>query len=185
MRLGAKLTLWVLIPLLLVLMTFTLVTLGREREVHQREVREEAERIANTLAISVTEALRRQSPADILRIVEESALERNQFGLAVYDSQGRPILTWGLAWAAGAIGHREMASLSSIPRGVGVVERLGNTPVRSHLVALSSGGEYHEGGRAVSSPAQARFRAAWARGPASTEADQSSGPGLSCFASGG
>jgi len=142
MRLGAKLTLWLLIPLLLVLMTFSLVTLGREREVHQREVREEAERIANTLAISVTEALRRHSPADIHRIAEESALERNRFGLAVYDSQGRPILSWGLDWAAGAIGPRELASLSSIRRGVGVVERLGNTTVRSHLVALMSGGEF-------------------------------------------
>jgi len=141
MRLGAKLTLWVLIPLLLVLMTFTLVTLQREREVHQREVREEAERIANTLAISATEALRRRSPADIHRIAEESALEKSRFGLAVYDSEGRPILTWGLAWGTGAIGPRELARLSSIPRGVGVVEQEGGTTVRSHLVTLSSGGE--------------------------------------------
>lgn len=141
MRLGAKLTLWVLIPLLLVLMTFTFVTLQREREVHQREVREEAERIANTLAISVTDALRRRSPADINRIAEESALEKSRFGLAVYDSEGRPILTWGLAWGTGAIGPRELASLSSIPRGVGVVEQEGGTTVRSHLVTLSSGGE--------------------------------------------
>ncbi|MGD0266683.1 MAG: ATP-binding protein [Candidatus Methylomirabilota bacterium] len=141
MRLGAKLTLWVLIPLLLVLMTFTFVTLQREREVHQREVREEAERIANTLAISVTDALRRRSPADINRIAEESALEKRRFGLAVYDSEGHPILTWGLAWGTGAIGPRELASLSSIPRGVGVVEQEGGTTVRSHLVTLSSGGE--------------------------------------------
>lgn len=141
MRLGAKLTLWVLIPLLLVLMTFTFVTLQREREVHQREVREEAERIANTLAISATDALRRRSPADINRIAEESALEKSRFGLAVYDSEGRPILTWGLAWGTGAIGPRELASLSSIPRGVGVVEQEGGATVRSHLVALSSGGK--------------------------------------------
>jgi PAS domain S-box-containing protein len=141
MRLGAKLTLWVLIPLLLVLMTFTLVTLQREREVHQREVREEAERIANTLAISVTEALRRRSPAEINRIAEESALEKSRFGLAVFDSEGRPILTWGLAWGTGAIGPRELATLSSIPRGMGVVEQVGGTTVRSHLVTLSSGGK--------------------------------------------
>ena len=141
MRLGAKLTLWVLIPLLLVLITFTLVTLRREREVHQREVWEEAERIANTLGIAVTEALRRQSPGDINRVAEESALDKSRFGLAVYDSQGRPIMTWGLAWGAGAIGARELAGLSSIPRGVGVVEQEGSTMVRSHLVALSSGGE--------------------------------------------
>lgn len=140
MRLGAKLTLWVLIPVLLVLMVFALVTLQREREVHQREVREEAERIANTLAISVTEALRRRSPADIHRIAEESALDRTRFGLVVYDSQGRPIVTWGLGWGAGAIGPRELASLSSIPRGVGMVEHGDGRAVRSHLVALSSGG---------------------------------------------
>jgi PAS domain S-box-containing protein len=141
MRLGAKLTLWLLIPLLLVLMTFSLVTLQREREVHQQEVWEEAERMANTLAIAMTDALRRQSPGDINRVAEESALDKGRFGLAVFDSQGRPIMTWGLDWRAGAIGARELASLSSVPRGVGVVEQEGGTAVRSHLVALSSGGQ--------------------------------------------
>jgi len=141
MRLGAKLTLWVLIPLLLVLVVFTTVTLRREREVHQQEVQQEAERIANTLAISVTEALRRKSPEDIQRITEESALEQGRFGLAVYDSQGRPILTWGLASGAGAIGPKDLASLSSIPRGLGLEEDQGGVVVRSHLVALRSGGE--------------------------------------------
>ncbi len=141
MRLGAKLTLWLLIPLLLVLMTFTLVTLQREREVHQQEVWEEAERLANTLAIAVTDALRRQSPGDINRVAEESALDKSRFGLAVYDSQGRPIMTWGLSWGAGAVGPRELASLSSIPRGLGVVEQEGGTAVRSHLVGLTSEGE--------------------------------------------
>lgn len=141
MRLGVKLTLWVLIPLLFVLMTFALVTLRREREVHQREVWEEAGRMANTLAIAVTEALRRQSPGDINRVAEESALDKSRFGLAVYDAHGRPIMTWGLAWGAGAVEPRELASLSSVPRGVGVVEQEGGTAVRSHLVALTSGGE--------------------------------------------
>jgi len=141
MRLGAKLTLWVLIPLLLVLMAFALVTLRREGEVHQREVREEAERIANTLAIAVTDALRRRSPADIHRIAEESGLDKNRFGLAVFDAQGRPIMAWGLAWGAGAVAPRELATLSGVPRGVGVTEAEGDTAVRSHLVALTSGGE--------------------------------------------
>jgi PAS domain S-box-containing protein len=141
MRLGAKLTLWVLIPVLLVLIVFTAVTLRREHEVHQREVQEEAERIANTLAISVTEALRRQSLADVHRIAEESSLDKSQFGLAVFDPQGRPIMTWGLDWGAGAVGHQELAALSSVPRGVDVVEQLGDTQVRSHFVALSSDGE--------------------------------------------
>jgi len=100
MSLGTKLTLWLLIPLLLVLIFFATVTLRRERDVHQQEVWEEAERIANSLAISIGEALRRRNLADIHRIAEESALEQSRFGLAVYDPQGRPILTWGLAAAA-------------------------------------------------------------------------------------
>jgi len=141
MTLGTKLTLWLLIPLLLVLIFFAAVTLRREREVHQREVWEQAERIANTLAIAVGEALQRRNPDDIHRIVERSALEGSRFGLVVYDSQGRPILTWGLATAAGAIGRQELASLSSLPRGVGLTERQGGTPVRSHFVALMGGGE--------------------------------------------
>ncbi|OGC01718.1 MAG: hypothetical protein A3G35_12000 [candidate division NC10 bacterium RIFCSPLOWO2_12_FULL_66_18] len=87
------------------------------------------------------EALQRRNPADIQRIVERSALEQRRFGLVVYDSQGRPILTWGLATAAGAIGRQELASLSSLPRGVGLTERQGGTPVRSHFVALMGGGE--------------------------------------------
>lgn len=109
---------------------------------HQQEVWEEAERIANTLAISVGEALQRHNPADIHRIVERSALERSRFGLAVYDPQGRPILTWGLAATVGAVGRQELASLSSLPRGVGLTEKQGGVPVRSHLVALTSGGEW-------------------------------------------
>ena len=141
MTLGTKLTLWLLIPLLLVLIFFAAVTLRREREVHQREVWEQAERIANTLAIAVGEELQRRNPDDIHRIVERSALEGSRFGLVVYDSQGRPILTWGLATAAGAIGRQELASLSSLPRGVGLTERQGGTPVRSHFVALMGGGE--------------------------------------------
>ena len=141
MRLGGKLTLWLVIPLLLMLSIFTLLTLHRERDVHQREIREEAERIANTLAISVAEALRRRNTADIHRIAEESALEAGRFGLAVFDTQGRPILAWGLASAVGAIGPLELAALSSVPRGVGMVEEQGGLPVRSHLVALTSGGE--------------------------------------------
>ena len=111
MRLGAKLTLWLLMPLLLVLTIFTLVTLRREREVHQSEVRDEARRIANTLAVSVVEAVRRQNVGDIYRIAEESALNRNRFGLVVYDAQGRPIMSWGLAWAAGAVGPQELAAV--------------------------------------------------------------------------
>lgn len=141
MSLGTKLTLWLLIPLLLVLIFFAGVTLRREREVHQRGVWEEAERIANTLAISVGEALQRRNPADIHRIVERSALEPSRFGLAIYDPQGRPILTWGLAVTAGAVGRQELASLSSLPRGVGLTEQQGGIPVRSHLVALTAGGE--------------------------------------------
>jgi PAS domain S-box-containing protein len=141
MSLGAKLTLWVLIPTLLVLSAFAAVTLQREQEVHQREVWEEAERIANTLAIAITEALQNRKADDIRRIVDRSALERSRFGLAVYDPQGRPILTWGLAEKTGGVGRQELAALSSLPRGTGLTEQQGGTPVRSHLLALTSGGE--------------------------------------------
>ncbi len=141
MSLGAKLTLWVLIPALTVLIIFAVVTLRREGEVHQGEVREEAERLANSLAISVGEALRRREPADLHRIVERSALEPGRFGLTVYDAQGRPMLTWGLASTAGAVGRQELAALSSVKRGVSLAEQLGGVAVRSHLVSLTAGGE--------------------------------------------
>jgi PAS domain S-box-containing protein len=141
MSLGTKLTLWVLIPLLFVLSVFAVVTLRREREVHQREVWGEAERIANSLAITFTEGLLRRDLAILRRIAEQAALEQSRFGLTVYDSQGRPILSWGLASPAGAIGRQEMAALSSLTRGVGLVEQQGDIPVRSYLVALTAGGE--------------------------------------------
>ena len=141
MSLGAKLTLWVLVPLLVVLIVYAIVTLKREQEVHQREVLEEAERIANTLAISVTESLRRQTPQDLQSIVERSALTPDRFGLAVYDSLGRPLMTWGLAAKVGAIGRQELTALSSVPRGIGLAEEERGVPVRSHLVALTANGE--------------------------------------------
>ena len=68
-------------------------------------------------------------------------MDRSRFGLAVYDAQGRPILGWGVAASAGAIGRQELAALSSLPSGVGFVEQQGAIPVRSHLLALTSGGE--------------------------------------------
>lgn len=141
MRLGGKLTLWVLIPLLLVLTAFSAVMLRREREVHLRGVRDEAERIANMLAISVAQALRRKNPAEIYRIAEESALQKNRFGLAVYDREGRPILSWGLAWKTGAIAPQQLINLSSVPRGRSIDEEQDGIPLRSHLVPLSVGGE--------------------------------------------
>ncbi|HSD50220.1 MAG TPA: ATP-binding protein [Candidatus Methylomirabilis sp.] len=141
MRLGAKLTLWLLIPLLFVLGMFAAVTLQRERAVHYREASEEAERVANTLAIAVTDAFRRKNPDEVGRIAEASGLDPSRFGLAVYDPQGRPIFTWGLAAKAGAVGRQELIALSSLRRGVGQVEEQGGAAVRSHLIALSSGGE--------------------------------------------
>jgi PAS domain S-box-containing protein len=141
MRLGLKLTLWLLIPLLLVLSLFAGVTLQRERAVHYREVSEGAERVANTLAIAVTEALRRKNPDEVRRIAEASGLDPSRFGLAVYDTQGRPILAWGLAEKAGAIGRQELAALSTLPRGIGQVEHQGGVPVQSHLIALTVAGE--------------------------------------------
>ena len=59
MSLGAKLTLWLLIPLLGMLMLLATVTLRRERETHHRQAAAEVERIANTLAIAVADALQR------------------------------------------------------------------------------------------------------------------------------
>ncbi len=141
MSVGTKLTMWVLIPALTVLIAFAVVTLRREGEVHQGEVREEAERLANTLAISAAETLRKRDPGDLHRIVDRSALEPSRFGLAVYDAQGRPILTWGLASTVGAVGRQELAALSSVTRGVGFAERQGGNAVWSHLVGLTSGGE--------------------------------------------
>jgi Tfp pilus assembly protein FimT len=59
MSLGAKLTLWLLIPLLAVLTILAALTLQRGREAHHRQAASEVERIANTLAIPMAEALRR------------------------------------------------------------------------------------------------------------------------------
>jgi len=141
MRLGAKLTLWVLIPIMVVLIVFAGIALRRERTVHQQVIKEEAERVANALAISVSEALRRRTPQDLHRIPEESALEPRRLGMAVFDREGRPILRWGLAADAGAILPQQLASLWTVPRGLGVKEVYGGIPVQSHILALAFGRE--------------------------------------------
>ena len=96
MSLGAKLTVWLLIPLLGVLLVLATLTLRRERNTHYQQASAEVERIANTLAIPVTEALQRKNPADLSEIVKRSGLEPARFGLAVYDPAGNPFFTWGL-----------------------------------------------------------------------------------------
>ena len=74
MSLGAKLTLWLLIPLLAVLTVLAALTLQRGREAHHRQAASEVERIANTLAIPMAEALRRDASADLSEIVRRSTL---------------------------------------------------------------------------------------------------------------
>ena len=99
------------------------------------------ERLANTLAISVTDAMWRRRPADLSNIVERSALDKKRFGLVVYDPEGHPIFTWGLdAWAEG-MNRQELMALTSLPRGLGSVEQASGIPVGSHLMALTAGGE--------------------------------------------
>ena len=141
MSLGTKLTLWVLIPILLVLTVFTIITLQREREVHQREIGAEAERIANLLAIPLAEAARERDPARVRRIGEQAALEPDRFGLAVYDAHGAPIFTWGLASTVRPMTREEILAVSSAPRGLGLAADLEGVLVRRHLLALSVDGE--------------------------------------------
>jgi PAS domain S-box-containing protein len=141
MSLGGKLTLWVLLPILMLLIVYAAITLHREQQIHQGEVRESVERLANTLAISVTDALWRKRPAEISNIVDRSALDKKHFGLVVYDQEGHPILAWGLdAWARG-VSRQELMALTSLPRGVGSVEQTSGIPLGSHLIALTADGE--------------------------------------------
>ncbi len=140
MSLGAKVTLWVLIPILLVLAVFSVITLKRVQHLQQQEIWGEAERIANTMAIPVADALRRQNAADFLTIVERSSLAPGRFGLVVYDASGRPILRWGLSADAPPVSRGELTTVSGVPRGAGVVEQLGGVPLRSQLVALTADG---------------------------------------------
>jgi PAS domain S-box-containing protein len=137
MSLGTKLTLWVLIPILLVLTGFTIITLQREHEAHQRELGVEAAHIANLLAIPLGEAVRGRDLVGLRRIVEQSALEPDRFGLAVYDAQGALLLTWGLASTARPMSREEVLRLSSAPRGHGLTSEEGGAAVRRHMLALS------------------------------------------------
>ncbi len=141
MSLGGKLTLWVLLPLLLVLIGYSALTLHREQQIHQGEVKESVERLANTLAIAMTDAMWRKRPADLPNIVERSALEKKRFGLVVYGPEGHPIFTWGLDVWADPMNRQELMALTSLPRGVGSAEQMSGIPVASHLIALTADGE--------------------------------------------
>ncbi len=140
MSLGAKLTLWLLIPVLALLSILALVTLRREEEVHYRRIAGEAERLANTLAIVATEALRHQETAEVAAFVRRSGLDAVRFGLAVYDGAGRPVFTWGLSSTAQGLGPQEIASLLTPSQGTGKAEELEGIPVQTHLVALAAEG---------------------------------------------
>jgi PAS domain S-box-containing protein len=140
MSLGAKLTLWLLIPLLGMLMLLATVSLRREREIHHRQAAAEVERTANTLAIAVADALQRQSQPDLSEIVRRSTLDAARFGLAVYDRAGNPFFTWGLFAGNRSLRRENLTPVLGLPRGVGRVEEIGDMPVRSHLIALATGG---------------------------------------------
>ena len=139
MRLGAKLTLWVLIPLILALSTLAAVTLRREQEVHQRNASEQADRIARVLAIPVGDALRRAAPTELAGIVARAGLSPSRFGLVTYDAAGQPLMRWGLHTQAAALDSGSLAALGEAERGRSFTEELDGLAVRSHLVALTGG----------------------------------------------
>ena len=140
MSLGAKLTLWLLIPLLSVLVLLAALTMRRERDSYHRQAAAEVERIANALAIPIAEALRRNTPADLSEIATRSALDAERFGLAVYDTHGNPFFTWGLFAANRSLRHEDLTPAGDPSRGVGRAEEIGGSSARSHLVALTAGG---------------------------------------------
>lgn len=140
MSLGAKLTLWLLIPLLGVLILLAALTLRRERQTYDQQAAAEVERIANTLAIPVTEALARGAPVDFSDIVKRSTLDAERFGVAVYDRVGNPFFTWGLFAANRALRPVELVSVQGHPRGLANEEDMNGMPVRSHVIALTTDG---------------------------------------------
>ena len=139
MSLGSKLTLWLLVPLLAVLIVLATITLRRERDAHYRQAATEAERIVNALAIPMADALRRNAPAEVSEIVRRSTLEGGRFGLALYDRAGHPFFTWGLFSDNRSLRREDLAPVLGLPRGVGKLEEIGSTPVQSHLLALRAG----------------------------------------------
>jgi PAS domain S-box-containing protein len=151
MSLGKKVTLWALIPSILILAVSAAITIRRSQEVLQQEIWEEAERLANTLAISITDALRREARDDLPRIVERAGLNPGRFGLAIFDPEGQPILRWGLVDAALTVAPAELAGLVSRPRGAGGIATRGDLSLRSHFVALASEGRILGGLKVFSS----------------------------------
>ena len=141
MTLGSKLTLWVLLPLLLVLILLATVTLRRERETHQRQAATEVERIANTLAIPMVEALKLRSPANLAEILKRSTLEASRFGVIVYDPAGNAFYTWGLFASDRALRPGDLRPVLGLSRGTAKQEALGGLPVQSYLMALSTNGD--------------------------------------------
>lgn len=140
MSLGAKVTLWVLIPLLGVLILLAALTMRRERQTYDRQAAAEVERIANTLAIPVAEALERGTPVDLSGIVQRSTLDAGRFGVAVYDPTGNPFFTWGLFASARALRPADLAAVKGLPHGLPAEEAIGGTPVRSHIIAFTTDG---------------------------------------------
>jgi PAS domain S-box-containing protein len=139
MSLGAKLTLWLLVPLLGVLVLLAILSLQRERETYHGQAAAEVERIVNTLAIPVAELLQRRSTPDFSEIVARSTLDPKRFGVAVYDATGNPFFTWGLFERSRSLRRENLTPVVDLPRGLGKLEEIDNTPVRSHLRALTAG----------------------------------------------
>lgn len=140
MSLGAKLTVWLLIPLLGVLIALATFTMRRERDTHYQQASAEVERIANALAIPVTEALHRQSPADFSEIMKRSGLDPARFGLAVYDLAGNPFFTWGLFAGNRSLRREDLRPVLNFPRGLSRREEMGDAPVQSQIISLRGGG---------------------------------------------
>jgi hypothetical protein len=67
-------------------------------------------------------------------------LDAARFGLAVYDRAGNPFFTCGFFAGNRSLRRENLTPVLGLPRGVGRVEKIGDMPVRSHLIALATGG---------------------------------------------
>jgi PAS domain S-box-containing protein len=140
MSLGSKLTLWLLLPVLCILSILAAVVLRREGETHQLWMAGESERLANVLAVLVTDDLARGQRPDLVRLARQAGLDDTRFGLALYDGRGQGVSAWGLIGPGGTLGPQESSALLAAGRGTGQSEEFSGTAVRSHLVALTRDG---------------------------------------------
>src|ERR1700730_3572621 len=141
MRLSFRLMLSLFVAITLVSLAFALYQVKAENRDQRRELERRAQILAESLQETVEPLLLKGAQEDLQRIVERFGNREHLAGIAIYDSQRRPILVTATLSPKSTNAVPAVSKAMSQGGGVGAFFKLDQTEMHIYAVPLRHGGE--------------------------------------------